>query len=141
MRSWVSVERRAGGLRYWALLALTSCSLGFGLLAEPVQAVAGEQLVVFTASWCASCRDLMPVVERIGSEHGVPILLVDVDEPKSPRTVKSMGLSIPTKELPQIYLLQPGKSTSLLFDGENYLLGQRRSAQIQIQEKFNQLHP
>jgi thiol-disulfide isomerase/thioredoxin len=114
---------------------------GVNGLALPVTAATGDQLIMFTASWCATCRDLMPVVERIVSEHALPLVLVDVDEPKAPKTSKQLGLAIPTKELPQLYILHANKTSSLLFDGETYVLGQRRAAQIEIQDKFNKLNP
>ena len=107
---------------------------------SPPAAHAGSQepqLVVFTASWCAACRDIMPVVERLASERGLALFLIDVDVAAAPRQASSRGLAIPLKELPQVYLLQANKS-ALLFDGEGYLLGHRRAAQKTLSSQLRQ---
>lgn len=118
-------------------------SLLFSLLVllaalAPTLAHASEaQLVMFTASWCASCRDLMPVVERLASAQGLPLLLIDVDEANAPKQASAKGIAIPSKELPQVYLLQANRA-SLVFDGEGYVLGHRTTAQQSLSNKLNQ---
>jgi thiol-disulfide isomerase/thioredoxin len=116
------------------LFTLLALLVGFA----PTLAHAAEaQLVMFTASWCASCRDVMPVVESLASSQGLPIVLIDVDEPKAPQQASAKGLAIPSKELPQVYLLQANRA-SLVFDGEGYVLGHRTAAQQSLSNKLNQ---
>jgi thiol-disulfide isomerase/thioredoxin len=123
-------------LRLLPTLLLPVLALLLGGLASFAQA-ADAQLVMFTATWCASCRDVMPVVERLASGQGLPIVLIDVDEPNAPQQASSKGLAIPSKELPQVYLLQANRA-SLVFDGEGYVLGHRMAAQQSLTAKINQ---
>lgn len=110
-----------------ALVSVTLC----------VPALAEDRLVVFTATWCASCRDLMPVIERLASQRQLSLLLIDVDEPRAPKTAQGLGLEIPHRELPQVYLLRDSKA-SLVLDGSTYQLGQRRAAQLQLQRHLGE---
>ena len=79
-------------------------------------------IVVFNANWCASCRTIVPVVQDVGRQNQLPVVVIDVDYADAPKQARSYGLSIPTGELPQVYYVVPG-STSLLFDGRQYKFG------------------
>ncbi len=79
-------------------------------------------IVVFNANWCASCRTIVPVVQDVGRQNQLPVVVIDVDYADAPKQARSYGLSIPTGELPQVYYVVPG-SSSLLFDGKQYKFG------------------
>ena len=83
-----------------------------------------NKIVVFTATWCASCREVIPVLEGLGSQNRLSVLMVDVDDQNAPHIADDLNLTIPRKELPQAFLVQ-GEKATLLFDGSNYRIGQR----------------
>jgi thiol-disulfide isomerase/thioredoxin len=125
--------QRYGRLALVALLLLSGIGLGRKAFAGPT--VTEPYLVVFTASWCASCRDVMPVLERLASVNNLPLVLIDVDEPTAPKQASQRGLAIPVKELPQVFVMQANRS-SVLFDGEGYVLGHRTTAQQRINQRL-----
>ncbi len=83
----------------------------------------GEYLVVFTASWCANCRQVNPIVQSISSERGIPIISIDVDNQSAPSNANDYGLSVPKADLPQVYHVKDG-STTHLYDGRSFSYGQ-----------------
>jgi thioredoxin 1 len=55
----------------------------------------GTVLVKYGASWCGPCRMIKPTLERLESQHGLPIVEVDID--KDPELAKQFRImSIPT---------------------------------------------
>lgn len=62
-----------------------------GLLEE----VEGNAIVDFWAEWCAPCRMLTPVLERLSSEEKVALIKINVDE--SPELAQHFNVTgIPT---------------------------------------------
>lgn len=56
----------------------------------------GTVLVDFWASWCAPCRMLAPVVEKVAEDHTeIKVCKINVDE-ESELAVKYKVMSIPT---------------------------------------------
>ncbi len=79
--------------------------------------------VVFTANWCANCREIIPIAQSVSASQGVPITLIDVDASNAPKQAKQFKLTIPTRDLPQIYL-KTQSGAQLIFDGSHYSYGQ-----------------
>ncbi len=64
--------------------------------AEVVQA-AGPVLVDFSATWCAPCRKLEPVVQEIATDYDGRLKVVKVDVDKAPGTAAKFAvMSVPT---------------------------------------------
>lgn len=60
-----------------------------------LNSVQGDAVVDFHASWCAPCRMVSPVLQKIESESDLVILKVDIDE--NPDLARRYGvMSIPT---------------------------------------------
>jgi thiol-disulfide isomerase/thioredoxin len=36
-------------------------------------------ILKFTASWCGPCKMMIPVLEKVSSEHNIPVYEIDVD--------------------------------------------------------------
>lgn len=54
-------------------------------------------VVDFWATWCAPCRQLSPIIERIAAEHDGEVELAKVDVDANPQTAAAFGvMSIPT---------------------------------------------
>ncbi len=63
---------------------------------EVVQA-SGPVLVDFSATWCAPCKKLEPIVDDVAGEYAGRLKVVKVDIQKSPSTAARFGvLSVPT---------------------------------------------
>jgi thioredoxin 1 len=64
--------------------------------AEVVQA-AGAVLVDFSATWCAPCKKLEPVVDEIAGEYDGRLKVVKVDVDKAPGVAAKFAvMSVPT---------------------------------------------
>ena len=115
----IGASPRAGLQKFRRLLL----SAGILLIIVGGQAQAEDaNIVLFNANWCAQCREIDPIVQEVADQNHLPVKEIDVDDQNAPREVKTMGLSIPTKRLPQIYLLSQGKAI-LLFDGAKTSFG------------------
>lgn len=64
---------------------------------------AGQVLVDFYADWCAPCRAMTPIVEKIGEENDIPVLKVNIDE--SPEIVEELAIG----SIPLIVLFEDGE--------------------------------
>ena len=54
-----------------------------------------KKIMMFTASWCAPCKNMKPVVVELCSKHGVELELVDIEEQVD--VAKKYGIrSVPT---------------------------------------------
>lgn len=94
-------------------------------------------VIVLTASWCGTCREITPLVRRIAaSEPGVDVVVLDVDSSSAPREASQYGISV-AGEVPQVYLYNNGKTT-LLFSGKGYRIGQSKQAEQQIRQKLEE---
>lgn len=97
-------------------------------------------LVVLSASWCASCREINPVIRRIvetSPELGLKVVTLDVDSGEAPSTAGSYGITVAGTDVPQVYLFSNGK-TVLLFNGHNYRMGQAKAVESQIRSQLQQ---
>jgi thiol-disulfide isomerase/thioredoxin len=78
-----------------------------------------DRLVVFTASWCASCRTLVPSLKEVATSLALPVEVIDVDSATAEAAAKAIGVALPSKELPQSFYVQ-GNGSTLVFDGTGY---------------------
>ena len=78
-----------------------------------------DRLVVFTASWCASCRTLVPSLKEVATSLALPMEVIDVDSATAEANAKIIGVALPSKELPQGFYVQ-GNGSTLVFDGTGY---------------------
>lgn len=123
-----------------SLISLSAFSGLIGLLVGGslwVQAAARSQIVVFDANWCASCREVVPIIQEVASQNGVAVREIDVDSPNAPEQAKSYGLSIPTRQLPQAYLVKNGNVT-LLLDGHQFRSGQSDAIRATVLQNLQQ---
>jgi thiol-disulfide isomerase/thioredoxin len=96
-----------------------------------------DRLVVFTASWCASCRTLVPSLKDVATSLALPIEIVDVDSATAEATAKGIGVAMPSKELPQGFYVQANGST-LVFDGTGYTQNDTTKAKATTRGKILQ---
>lgn len=82
----------------------------------------GPTVVVFNASWCASCRTVLPIAQDVASQNNLAVSVIDVDGKDAPHQAGEYGLAIPNSQPPQVYLIHDGRVT-LLFDGREYAYG------------------
>ncbi len=95
------------------------------LKTSPAHAAAmpGDQLLVFTANWCANCRQVVPVVNDVARQQQVEVISIDVDASNAPSQAKRYGVGILESDLPHVYLLRNG-TPKLVIDGKNYIYGE-----------------
>jgi putative thioredoxin len=62
-------------------------------------------IVDFWAPWCAPCRELGPVLERLATESGGEFLLVKVDIDKQPGIAQAFGV----QSIPHVFALRNGQ--------------------------------
>jgi thiol-disulfide isomerase/thioredoxin len=124
-----------GGMRKIALLAFA-----IALFATPMAFAAkgggnSPALVVTTASWCGTCREIIPIVTDIASASSLSVVTLDVDKSNAPDEASQYGIAVTGGELPEVYLFKNGKTT-LLFNGKGYRIGQSAQAKSQIQGRL-----
>src|SRR4051812_21469536 len=61
-------------------------------------------LVDFWAEWCAPCRQLGPILERLADEYGGKFLLVKADTERLPEIASSFGV----RSIPAVFALKDG---------------------------------
>lgn len=96
-----------------------------------------DRLVVFTASWCASCRTLVPSLQEVATSLALPVEVVDVDGAAAEATAKAIGVALPSKELPQGFYVQ-GNGSTLVFDGTGYTQNDATKAKTTTRGKILQ---
>jgi thioredoxin 2 len=62
-------------------------------------------LVDLWAEWCAPCKHITPIVERLGREMGGKVKVAKVDVDRSPKTAGRFGV----KSVPTLLLLREGR--------------------------------
>jgi len=102
-------------------------------------AAARGSMVMFTANWCASCREVDPIVREVASQNGMSVTEIDVDSQTAPKEAHNYGLSIPNDGPPQVYYVDRGKYT-LLFNGKDYKFGYPDTARATILRALQQVH-
>jgi thioredoxin-like negative regulator of GroEL len=60
-----------------------------------------KQLLYFSKTDCAPCKQIRPWVERMAQQHGIPFTLMSVDNP----TIRAQGIAYGAKGVPFIVLL------------------------------------
>ncbi|WP_428242072.1 tetratricopeptide repeat protein [Gynuella sp.] len=81
------------------------------LTGENIQQILGEEsfarpvLVDFWADWCAPCKALMPVLERLAAEYGGQFLLAKLDTEAEPQLAAQFGV----RNLPTVALFKDGQ--------------------------------
>lgn len=88
-------------------------------------------MVVFTANWCASCREVLPIVREVASQNSIGVTEIDVDAPTAPKQAQGVGLAVPNEGPPQVFFVNHGRS-SLIYNGKNYKFGYQDAAKATI---------
>ncbi|MBK8189526.1 MAG: thioredoxin family protein [Vampirovibrionales bacterium] len=122
--------KRAGGWLLPGFFVVGALIAFTGLMTAEAQEARGS-LVAFTANWCAACRDVTPLVSEIGQQNGMNVTIIDVDDPAAPKRAKSFGLTIPGRDLPQVYVVQGGVSR-LALDGASVGYGQTDAVRARL---------
>lgn len=114
-----------------ALLILTVVSLTVSKGFLSAWAASKATMVVFTANWCASCREVVPMIRDIASQNNLSITEIDVDSATAPKQAEGLGLSLPHDEPPQVFLVNKGRS-ALIYNGKAYKFGYQDAARTTI---------
>jgi thiol-disulfide isomerase/thioredoxin len=93
-----------------------------GLVLPTFASSGKDQFVVFTANWCASCREVLPIVQEVAAQNAITVREIDVDDQRAPSQARQLGLDIPSNDPPQVYLIHNG-GISLVLDGRNFQYG------------------
>lgn len=96
----------------------------------------GQKLVIFTAQWSAKSRDVTPIVQSVAQQTGASLQQIDVDAQNAPNAAKALGLTIPTTEPPQVYLIHQGQA-QLLLDGKSYNYSNANALKTQLLNQIN----
>ncbi len=123
-----------------ALKVLTLLITGAFLVVPNLNQVAnsansgGPVMVLLSASWCGSCRELDPVVEKVAaSSPGVRLITLDVDSGSAPGIANQYGITVSGSDVPQVFLYNHGR-TVLLFSGRGYKFGHAKEAETEIRQ-------
>lgn len=111
-------------------VALSACGI-LWLASTSVQAADRDAVVVFNANWCASCRDVLPIVREVSQQNGYNVVEIDVDDQRAPSKARQYGLEVPSNDPPQVYFLHNG-GISLIFDGRNYQYGKGEDVRARL---------
>lgn len=122
--------------RVW-LLAIP-VMLAFWSGVSTMWAAGNGTLVFFHANWCASCREVLPIVQEIAGQNNLTVLQIDVDNQNAPQQARNFGLSIPSDEPPQVYCMNHGRAT-LIYNGKSYRSGGSGSARATILQNLQQV--
>jgi thiol-disulfide isomerase/thioredoxin len=111
------------------VLSVVGISVAKGVLSG--WAVSRGTMVVFTANWCASCREVIPLVRDIASQNNIAVSEIDVDSVSAPKQAQGLGLSVPQDEPPQVFFVNKGHAV-LIYNGKNYRFGYQDAAKTTI---------
>jgi len=95
-------------------------------------------IILFNANWCASCREVTPIVQDIASQNSLGFTQIDVDAQTAPKEARNYGLSIPNDGPPQVYFVDRGRST-LLYNGKDYKFGYGDAARATILQNLQKV--
>ena len=65
---------------------------------------------------------------------------IDVDAQSAPKQARSMGLSMPTDEPPQVFYVDRGRAT-LIYNGKSYKYGQDDAARATLLQNLQRVLP
>ncbi len=111
------------------VVAILSLSVSKGLL-DGWAATRGN-MVVFNANWCASCREVVPIVREVAAQNSISVTEIDVDSATAPKQAQGLGMGIPHDEPPQVFYVEKGRST-LIYNGKGYKFGYQDAAKTTI---------
>jgi len=111
------------------VLSVVGISTAKGLLTA--LAASRGNMVVFTANWCASCREVVPIVRDVAAQNSISVTEIDVDSATAPKQAQGIGLAMPHDEPPQVFFVDKGRST-LIYNGKNYKFGYQDAAKATI---------
>lgn len=103
-----------------SIALIMGLSLGRGAMQG--WAAARGTVVLFNANWCASCREVDPIVQDIAAQNNLGLTEIDVDAQTAPKEARNYGLAIPNDGPPQVYYVDRGRAT-LLYNGKDYKFG------------------
>jgi len=119
--------------KFFGLGLLSMLLIGPCFAAKPV--ANNGTLVVLTANWCATCREIIPAVQRAATSLGdLPVVTLDVDNGGTPEQANQYGVSISGSDIPEVYFVKGGKTT-MVFNGRGYRFGHADQVQNQIQQE------
>jgi thiol-disulfide isomerase/thioredoxin len=95
-------------------------------------------VVLFNANWCASCREVNPIVQDVASQNNLGYTQIDVDAQTAPKEAHNYGLSIPNDGPPQVYYVDRGHAT-MLYNGKDYKFGYGDAARATILRNLQQV--
>jgi thiol-disulfide isomerase/thioredoxin len=98
------------------------------------------EIVFFNANWCASCRELLPMVQDIATSNQLGLTTIDVDADTAPKQARTLGLNLPKQGPPQVYYIH-NRQQVLLYSGENYKFGYNTQARAAILQNLQQAAP
>ena len=99
----------------WRHIPLTLLLVGL-LVVTKAYADKGPTLLVFTAGWCASCREVMPAVKAYATGKGYTLQVVDVDDSAAQGITRQYGLNINQVAPPMVYFVTGGKPVVVIDD-------------------------
>ncbi len=112
------------------------------ILAVSMTSVMAQQrpptLVVLTANWCGTCREVLPIVQRVAPSGGANVVILDVDSDTTAKEAAQYGISVEGSDVPQVYLSNKGKTT-MLFNGKNYKFGQTAQVESKLRQGLQAL--
>ena len=139
--------------RFWmavvSVLLMVGILVGLGIVAfaarnpdapQKAATASGPAVITLTASWCGTCRELLPVIQRVAqAQSNMKFVMLDVDQGTSPNEARQYGVTVSGGDLPEVYAFRNGKTT-LIFTGRNYRFGQTAKAESQLKQALNE-HP
>lgn len=64
-------------------------------------------LVNFYAEWCAPCKELAPIIDKIAQKHADNLKVIKIDADENKDLLKQLGIS----GIPQLYIFKDGQKT------------------------------
>lgn len=119
-------------------LLVLGLSVGKGVMSG--WAASRGNMVVFSANWCASCREVLPIVRDVASQNGMGVTEIDVDSQMAPRQARALGLSMPNDEPPQVFYVDRGRAT-LLYNGKNFKFGYPDAVRAALLQNLQRSQP
>ena len=119
-------------------LLVLGLSVGKGVMSG--WAASRGNMVVFSANWCASCREVLPIVHDVASQNGMGVTEIDVDSQTAPKQARALGLSMPNDEPPQVFYVDRGRAT-LLYNGKNFKFGYPDAVRAALLQNLQRSQP